>query len=64
MFSVIISTYNGSNKIINTIENIRESIKKFTYEIIIINDGSTDGTKELLESYKNNNHFKIINQNN
>ncbi|MDO0952355.1 glycosyltransferase family A protein [Mammaliicoccus sciuri] len=64
MFSVIISTYNGSKNIINTIENIRESIKKFTYEIIIINDGSTDDTKELLDSYKNNNHFEIINQSN
>lgn len=62
MFSVIISTYNGSKNIIDTIENIRGSIKKFDYEILIINDGSTDNTKELLETYKDSAQFKIFNQ--
>lgn len=62
MFSVIISTYNGSKNIIHTIENIVESLNNFNYEIIIINDGSTDDTRELLEDYKDNIQFKIFDQ--
>ena len=49
--SVIIPCYNE----INTIDEILESIKKSginDYEIIIVDDSSTDGTKDLLKKIK------------
>ena len=64
MFSVIISTYNGSDHILSTIDNVKRALKKFNYEMIIVNDGSVDNTSKLLETFKNDNHFKILNQKN
>ncbi|MCL5432560.1 MAG: glycosyltransferase, partial [Patescibacteria group bacterium] len=35
--------------------------KKYTYEVIIVDDGSTDGSIEFTEEFiKENPHFKII----
>ena len=38
--------------------------KLLNYEIIIVNDGSHDKTKNYLSSYSKNRNFKIINQKN
>lgn len=64
MFSIIIPTKNGSNQLVETIENIKYSLTKFQYEVIIINDGSNDNTQKLLKNYQNDSHFKIIHQTN
>lgn len=63
--SVILPCYNCAK----TVENTLNSILRQTfagYEIIVINDGSTDNTKEVLEAYfKNKNvNFTLINQEN
>ena len=47
-FSVIISVYNKATHISATIASVIE--QSFTdFEIIIINDGSTDGSKKILD---------------
>ena len=49
--SIIIPTYNRASYI----EEALDSIKKQTftdYEIIVVDDGSTDNTKEILEKYE------------
>ena len=55
--SVIIPAYNE----INTIEKILEKVKdvKVSKEIIVIDDGSTDGTREYLKNLKDKD-LKII----
>lgn len=62
-FSIIIPVYNTSEyleKCINSVLN-----QKYTYfEIIIINDGSTDNSSEILEKYKSNTKIRIIEQSN
>ena len=57
LISVIIPAYNSSKFIVNTINSVvNQSYKKF--EIIVIDDGSTDNTKEVLNSFIKNNKIK------
>ncbi len=51
-FSIIIPTYNRSDLLIETINSALDQTFR-DYEIIIVNDGSTDNTKDVLESYGN-----------
>lgn len=64
MVTIIIPVYNGEKHIIKCIENIMQQTY-FNIEIIVLNDGSTDKTKELLnnieEKYKK---VKVVNKNN
>ncbi|MCK4407859.1 MAG: glycosyltransferase family 2 protein, partial [Bacteroidales bacterium] len=46
---VIIPTYNNCK----TLDNVITGVLKFTDNIIIVNDGSTDETESILEKYKN-----------
>ena len=51
LVSVIMSTYNNEKTLANAINSIlKQSFVNF--EFIIVNDGSTDKTKEILENYK------------
>ena len=57
--TVLMSVYNGEKYLQEAIDSIlRQTFKDF--EFLIINDGSTDKTGEILESY-NNPRIKIIN---
>lgn len=51
--TIIIPAYNEKNSIILTIEQVLEIMdkSKIIYELIVVNDGSTDGTRELVEKY-------------
>jgi glycosyltransferase involved in cell wall biosynthesis len=46
-FCVIVPTYNNHK----TLKKVMDSILEFTTNIIIVNDGSTDGTTEILKQY-------------
>ena len=63
LVSVIIPIYNQKNMIKYVIDSILDSTYK-NIEIIAINDGSNDGTNELLDELKSNNYeysnLKII----
>jgi len=59
--SVIIPTYNRANLISETIDSVLDQTYK-DYEIIVIDDGSTDNTQEVLSLYGE--RIKIIQQNN
>ena len=64
MISVIVPVYNVEEYL----EECLESIQKQTYtniEVILVNDGSTDGSKEICERYcAKDSRFKLINQEN
>jgi len=56
MFSVVIPTYNRKKSLIETLKAFsRQTFKDF--EVVIIDDGSSDGTKEAID--KSNFSFKI-----
>ncbi len=64
MLSVIIPAYNAEKEIGNCIENILNT-NTCEFEIIVINDGSSDRTKEVLDDYVNkDNRIKAISQSN
>ena len=66
MVSFIIPVYNGEKYIKRCISSIINSIKSNSdYEIIVVNDGSKDATKEIIEEIKTNSKaVKTIHQKN
>ena len=54
--SIVVPLYNEEKTIINILSKIQNEIKKlneFDFEVIIINDGSNDNSKKLLEENSN-----------
>lgn len=61
--SIIIPVYNGENHIEKCINKLlRQNLTNL--EIIIINDGSKDKTKQILEKYSNEKVISVINKEN
>jgi len=52
-YCVIIPTYNHANAIAGVIK----AVSGFTHDIIVINDGSTDNTSEILKGF---NHITVV----
>ncbi|NQS88553.1 glycosyltransferase family 2 protein, partial [Patescibacteria group bacterium] len=51
--SIIIPTYNRANIIKKTIERLSDQTYPFNkYEVIIVDDGSIDNTKDIVKSMK------------
>ena len=49
--SVIIPMYNASETIVRVLNSVRNQTLKCDYEILVINDGSKDNSKEIVEKY-------------
>jgi len=62
--SIILPAYNEEDNIQKTIEDSLEFLEHqniFTeYEVIVVDDGSTDETADNLKKFKNNGSFKIV----
>ena len=53
IFSIIVPVFNEEKTIISILKELKKvNFKKFEKEIIVIDDGSTDNTKSLLENNK------------
>ena len=63
LLSVYITNYNYGNYITQAIESVlNQSFQSF--ELFIIDDGSTDNSKEIIESYAQHPKVKVIYQQN
>ena len=60
LVSVIIPTYNGRLRIKHTIEALLNQDFKGEYELIVVDDGSSDQTADLVRSYDRG--IKVISQ--
>ena len=58
-FSIIIPTWNTAEVTKKCIQSIQNNLKDFSYEIIIIDNGSTDNTIEVLSKIKDLKLIKI-----
>jgi len=59
-FSVLIPCHNESENIHNLINLVKKNLKKINHEIIIIDDGSTDNTYEVLKNLINKNSIRYL----
>lgn len=63
--SIIIRAYNAQDYIARAVKSaLTQDFPKDKFEIVIVNDGSTDGTGEVLNGFKNFHNTIIINQEN
>jgi len=60
--SVITAVYNGSDYIEETIKSVLKCCSEINFEYIVLNDGSTDNTLEILKKYENK--IRIIDKSN
>ena len=61
--SILVFAFNEQKRILSTLKLINSIIKKtkIKYEIIVINDGSTDQTIKIVNKYKrNNNKIRVL----
>jgi len=58
--SIIIPIYNEKETIMELLDRIKNVGLKKEYEILMIDDGSKDGTRELLEKLKDEKKYKIF----
>jgi glycosyltransferase involved in cell wall biosynthesis len=61
-FSILIPVYNEEKGIELTLERLQEqlNVSRCTYEIIVVNDGSTDRTSEILHYLQEVMEFRVI----
>ncbi len=64
LVSVIVPVYNGEKYLADCLDSLINQLYK-NVEIIIVNDGSTDGTKDILDFYvQKDNRIKVIHKEN
>ena len=55
-FSLIIPSYNNKEQLLNTLKNLtRQNYPRTGYEVILVDDGSLDNTKQAVKSFMKNN---------
>ena len=57
--SIIIPCFNEVLTIEKVVANVKSYVKNYDYEIIIIDDGSTDGTREILNNNLDRSNIKV-----
>lgn len=62
--SIVVPVYNYVEIIKDNIDAILNQKTKYNYEVIIVDDGSTDGAGEVINKYENNSKVKLIYQKN
>lgn len=64
MISIIMPVYNGDRYIGQAIESCLRQSERERWELIIVNDGSTDDTARVIEPYLEDKRVKLVSQDN
>lgn len=62
--SIIIPVYNGEMFLKDCINSVLSQKTKYSFEVICVDDGSTDSSFSILQSYEKDSRIKIIKQEN
>ncbi|MGG7161199.1 glycosyltransferase [Clostridium baratii] len=62
--SIIVPIFNVEEYVVECVESIVNQKTNILFEIILINDGSTDNSREKIKKYSNTNNVTIIDQEN
>ena len=63
--SIVVATYNNKIMLRKTLDSLLAQKYRGNFEVIVVNDGSADGTKEFLDRYsKGKNNLKVFHQKN
>ncbi len=63
--SVVVSTYNRRDTVLRSVRTLlRQDFPSFEYEIIVVVDGSTDGTAEALRALTADGRLRVVEQEN
>ena len=63
--TVIIPTFNRSSCLDICLNRLfSQNLSRESYEVIVVNDGSTDETELILKQFENENNFKHLKQKN
>lgn len=62
--SIIVPVYNAEKYIGKCIESVIRQETRYNFELLLINDGSTDNSLKIMQSYLQYKFVKIINQDN
>ncbi|MEM2533773.1 MAG: glycosyltransferase [Candidatus Nezhaarchaeales archaeon] len=57
--SVVVPTYNEVENIVELIERVESALRGARFEVIIVDDGSPDGTADVAESL-NEKHDNVV----
>lgn len=61
---IVIPVYNVEPYIGPCIQSVLEQQTQYTFIVNVVNDGSTDGSRKILENYANDERIRIIDQDN
>lgn len=61
---IIVPVYNTEKYLEECLESILSQQTKYKFLVVVVNDGSTDNSREILKKYEVNQHVKIIDQEN
>ena len=53
--SIFVPCFNEENDIVTALNNIKEGVQNINYEVLVVDDASTDKTLEVIEKFKKNN---------
>jgi len=59
--TLVIPCYNEAKSLIKLVPSLLEQSIKYGWKLIFVNDGSSDGTLEILKQFKEKHEFEIIN---